>query len=182
MKKNERVKKFGEVMTPPKVVSQMLDILDEDSFENPDVVFFEPTCGDGAFVVQILERRMEAFYKQGRSIKESITLAVSNLWAIDVQLDNIDKCRKRAMDTVEKFLEKCLEGKKDGLVNERIFLQIIWHTIIYQIHQNEMITALCKTEDEARKKSKQTIVSRKWFDDGRWKPLEFSKGYLDKYL
>ena len=57
--KEEKVRKFGEVFTPDWVVRDMCDMLEKENpgcFE-PERTFLEPTCGDGAFVVEILRRK-----------------------------------------------------------------------------------------------------------------------------
>lgn len=170
----ELKRKYGVVMTPPGVVSEMLDMLNEDNFGNPEIIFFEPTCGDGAFVVQILERQLNAFFKKTKNIKQSITLSIDNFWAIDILMDNISIARARAYNTIIKFLkEKCIDPESMS-----IFLGIINCAIVYHIHENEMITALCKDEEEAFKKSRKTKASTEWFDNGLWRPINFNDTYL----
>ena len=54
----ERIKKYGEVFTPKKVINDMLDLIgDSDSpiWSDENVVFFEPTCGNGNICSAIVE-------------------------------------------------------------------------------------------------------------------------------
>jgi hypothetical protein len=59
--KDERIRKYGEVFTPPDIVAHMCDMLEDESpgAFAPDKTFLEPTCGDGAFVVEILRRKFD---------------------------------------------------------------------------------------------------------------------------
>lgn len=45
-----------EVFTPPDVVNQMLDLLPEKLFENPNTTFLDPTCKTGVFLREIAKR------------------------------------------------------------------------------------------------------------------------------
>ena len=52
-----RIRNLGEVFTPEKYVYQMLDMLDKSVWSSDNVIFFEPTCGHGNFVVAIVQKR-----------------------------------------------------------------------------------------------------------------------------
>ena len=57
-KKEERIRKFGEVFTPDKTVEDMLN-LNNDEFIRFDARILEPACGDGNFLVEILKRKIQ---------------------------------------------------------------------------------------------------------------------------
>jgi hypothetical protein len=52
-------KKFGEVMTPTDLVSDMLKTLPEDVWSNPDLKWFDPANGSGQFPVIVIYKLME---------------------------------------------------------------------------------------------------------------------------
>lgn len=45
-----------EVFTPPKLVNQVLDILPQELFSNPDIKFLDPCCKTGVFLREIAKR------------------------------------------------------------------------------------------------------------------------------
>lgn len=45
-----------EVFTPPEVVNQMLDMLPQELFRNPDSTFLDPACKTGVFLREIAKR------------------------------------------------------------------------------------------------------------------------------
>ena len=102
----DRVKDFGEVLTPPNIVSDMLDLISKEYGEKLgqaegtlpiDKTFLEPSCGTGNFLVQILDRKL----KLARTEKEIFT-AVSTIYGIDIQDDNVLESRLRLLEIVEE--------------------------------------------------------------------------------
>jgi hypothetical protein len=86
MRKEPR--KFGEVFTPRETADEMLDSL------NPAVwtlghVFVETGCGDGAFVLPIVQR----LYRQ----HGHLAYALNAIFGFDIQQKNIIVCRRRLL-------------------------------------------------------------------------------------
>lgn len=101
-----RVEYHGEVLTPPNIVSDMLDLVSKefsceigkDTGTLPlDKTFLEPSCGTGNFLVQILNRKLNV----ARTEKEIFT-AVSTIYGIDIQDDNVLESRLRLLEIVEE--------------------------------------------------------------------------------
>lgn len=180
IRSRDRVSELGEVFTPTKVVNQMLDILDKDKspsvFGGEKYRFFEPTCGNGQFVVQIIRRNMEAYIRNGMDPMGAAALTIDSLWAIDVSQKNIDECRGRAMQEFTNVLYD------HGRIMSRKEFFVMEAAVNHHIHVNEMLTALASTEDEAREVSKKTRVSREWYALGKWKPLDFNKTFFSQYI
>jgi len=59
-----RIRNLGEVFTPRKCIEGMFDLLEESVWSDENIIFFEPTCGHGNFVVAVAERRFNAFFKK----------------------------------------------------------------------------------------------------------------------
>lgn len=97
LEKSERVKKYGEVFTPAWVVNMMCDELPPKAWD-PGVTFLEPTCGDGAFVVEILRRKFARC--QNRS---DYTEALRSVYAMEIQADNVAKCIANAEAVCREF-------------------------------------------------------------------------------
>lgn len=62
VKTKERVRQHGEVFTAEREVMAMMDLVKEDA-SNIDSTFFEPACGDGNFLAEILSRKMRSVFK-----------------------------------------------------------------------------------------------------------------------
>lgn len=61
-----------EVFTPPEVVNQMLDMLPQELFENPDTTFFDPACKTGVFLREIAKRLIIGLEPQFPDLQERI--------------------------------------------------------------------------------------------------------------
>ena len=83
----DRIKQFGEVFTPLSLVDEILDKLPPEVFEDPEKTFLDPSCGDGNFLVKVLERKLANGIKPDR--------ALMTIYGVEIQQDNVDKCRDR---------------------------------------------------------------------------------------
>ena len=61
-----------EVFTPPEVVNQMLDMLPQELFRNPDTTFLDPACKTGVFLREIAKRLIEGLEPQIPDLQERI--------------------------------------------------------------------------------------------------------------
>lgn len=93
IKSRERVVQHGEVFTAEREVKAMLDLVKKET-EKIGSTFLEPACGCGAFVKEILERKMDAVVKKGKkNFEKNSVQAVSSIYGIDIMQDNVDYCR-----------------------------------------------------------------------------------------
>lgn len=114
----DRVKKNGEVFTPDEIVNDMLDLLDNsmadklgvsdsnsiDDFTYIDDVRLEPTCGDGAILVRILDRKLSRVQKiknTGGNWKEALLRSVASIYGVDITADNVVMSKRRMLDVIE---------------------------------------------------------------------------------
>lgn len=61
-----------EVFTPPEVVNQMLDLLPQELFSNPDTTFLDPACKTGVFLREIAKRLIKGLEPQIPDLQERI--------------------------------------------------------------------------------------------------------------
>lgn len=61
-----------EVFTPPDVVNQMLDMLPQELFRNPDITFLDPACKTGVFLREIAKRLLIGLEPQIPDLQERI--------------------------------------------------------------------------------------------------------------
>ncbi len=97
----QRVADHGEVYTAKREVNAMLDLVKEET-ERIDSRFLEPACGNGNFLVEILNRKMEAVYRQHAHNRYEYDLAsavaVSSMYGVELLPDNVETCQNRLMD------------------------------------------------------------------------------------
>lgn len=61
-----------EVFTSPNVVNQMLDMLPQELFENPDTTFLDPACKTGVFLREIAKRLLKGLENQIPDLQERV--------------------------------------------------------------------------------------------------------------
>ena len=98
--KKERIQKYGEVFTPDHVVRDMCDMLEKENqgCYEPERTFLEPTCGDGAFVVEVLRRKFARC-----KCRTDYTVSLISLYAMEIQADNVQKTIDRVTALCRKY-------------------------------------------------------------------------------
>ncbi len=61
-----------EVFTPPEMVNQMLDMLPQELFRNPDTTFLDPACKTGVFLREIAKRLIVGLEPQFPDLQERL--------------------------------------------------------------------------------------------------------------
>ena len=61
-----------EVFTPHEIVNQMLDMLPQELFKNPDTTFLDPACKTGVFLREIAKRLIKGLEPQFPDLQERI--------------------------------------------------------------------------------------------------------------
>ena len=107
IKSKRRVKDFGEVFTPESIVQQMCDLCEPD-ISAIDKKVFEPTCGNGNFLVEILRRKLRRINQvDNPRFALEVIWSLSNIYGVDIPPDNVQEARQRlegvALDFVTKY-------------------------------------------------------------------------------
>ncbi|MDB5478876.1 MAG: hypothetical protein JWM96_1371 [Alphaproteobacteria bacterium] len=94
IKSRQRVKSHGEVFTPRRMVNQMLDLVRAELETGPqfvDKTFFEPSAGDGNFLIAILQRKLHAIEKryQPEFWPTESLFALASIYGIELLEDNL---------------------------------------------------------------------------------------------
>lgn len=111
IKSKLRVQKHGEVFTPKRIVNKMLDIPGlKDACENLTSTFLEPAAGEGAFLVVILERKLnvvsEKYNKDLTQYENYSLLALTTVYGIELLEDNAQTC---AINMFQLYYDKYKE-------------------------------------------------------------------------
>lgn len=83
----------GDVFTSSEVVSYMLDIVEYTSDKDlRSISILEPSCGEGEFVIEIIQRLASSSKKFGFDFESAF---LNNVFAYDIDETKISKCRNR---------------------------------------------------------------------------------------
>lgn len=107
IKSKKRVADHGEVFTPPWLVEAMLDLTGES--DRIDARFLEPACGNGNFLIRILQRKLAIVELKHGSTQHDrqifSLIAVMSIYGIELLKDNVTECRKRMLEIFTNFLK-----------------------------------------------------------------------------
>lgn len=159
VKSSDRVKNHGEVLTARREVEAMLDLVKNES-ERIDSRFLEPACGDGNFLVAILERKLRVVTERYRTKKADFEVqllsALASIYGIDLLEDNVELAIERMFDmscacyknalrvhpdeefkNIMKFVlrKNILQGDSLNGIDKIVFTQ--WTLIGYQFKREE---------------------------------------------
>ncbi len=107
VKSKERVAAHGEVFTNPREVNAILDLVKPET-ERIDSRFLEPACGEGAFLAEILRRKLAVALRESRiprrksislpDYEKKAVIAACSIYGVDILQDNVEICRQRMFD------------------------------------------------------------------------------------
>ncbi|MDV6239656.1 N-6 DNA methylase [Trueperella bernardiae] len=107
VKSKQRVSDHGEVFTPAHIVEAMLDLVKDES-ERIDSRFLEPACGEGAFLRQVLLRKLatvqDRYGKNEFERRHYALLALMCIYGIELLEDNAQLCRNILADIFTQFI------------------------------------------------------------------------------
>ena len=114
----DRIIKLGEVKTPEPIVKNILDLLGELNYKSR---YFEPGCRDGNFLLEILSRKIDEIFemketkeyvknKYFENIEIKIFLAISSIYGVDIDAQNINDCRLRLENFIKNEYKKRLKS------------------------------------------------------------------------
>jgi len=85
----ERVKKTAEVFTPLDLCKQMIRKVPEETLKDPNATYLDHSCGDGNFLVSLLEVLTEEYGHERNHVLNN------QLFGVDLMPDNIATVRDR---------------------------------------------------------------------------------------
>lgn len=152
IKSKQRIKDHGEVFTPDFIVEDMLDLVKQET-ERIESRFLEPACGDGNFLIKVIERKMEVVkkrYKKSQFDYERMMLAaISSIYGVELLDDNVEIAR-------ERLYRYCLEAYSNqykGKINQDV-LDSIKYVLSKNILQGDALTL--------RNKNNKPITFAEW--------------------
>ena len=91
MRSEKRKKELGEVFTPASLVNEMLDKIPQEELLDPKKTVLDNSCGNGNFLVAVLERRL----KSGMDFHD----AIKTIYGVDISVRNVQETRERLAGT-----------------------------------------------------------------------------------
>ena len=150
----KRVTDHGEVYTHDREVIAMLDLVQQET-QRIDSRFLEPACGNGNFLIEILDRKLKVVadrYKRSQSEYERYSfLAVSSLYGIDILQDNIETCRNRLFQRLDEQYSNLFQKK-----NKETFRAVIRFVLKKNVVRGDALTL------QTIEKQPQPIVFTEW--------------------
>lgn len=123
IKSKKRVKDFGEVFTPKHIVQDMCSLIPPEMY-SIEKTFLEPACGNGNFLLEILERKLKNCHNE-----IEVKIAVESIYGIDIQEDNVLEARQRLNILIQQFYPKvdCMEIlRKNIVVGDFLRTETVW--------------------------------------------------------
>ncbi|MFN8142780.1 MAG: SAM-dependent DNA methyltransferase [Bacteroidia bacterium] len=123
VKSKQRVADHGEVFTNEREVNAMLDLVKQET-ERIDSRFLEPACGNGNFLAEVLNRKLNVvdsrYSKSQVEWEKYAVIAVSSIYGVDILEDNAMECRERLFEIFDKrysllFKDKCKEECRSSI-------------------------------------------------------------------
>lgn len=94
VKSRDRVRSHGEVFTPKRSVTDMLNQIGiKEATQSITATFLEPAAGEGAFLTEVLRRKLVVVKKMSHSMAEyeqNALLALASLYGIELLVDNTE--------------------------------------------------------------------------------------------
>ena len=119
IKSKQRKIDFGEVNTNSDIVSKMVDLVNIE-FEKLDSKFLEPACGDGNFLCEVLNRKMESVklkhFNQQIDYEKFSIQACSSIYGIELLDDNVLNARLRLNEIFNNHYSKNFIELNDNII------------------------------------------------------------------
>ena len=113
LKSKYRVTNFGEVNTSIKEVNSILDLVGDES-ERLDSRFLEPACGDGNFLIEVLNRKLSILVKKYKKnqyeFEKNCIVVIGSIYGVDILEDNAQSARDRLYDRFFSVYTKCFKS------------------------------------------------------------------------
>lgn len=133
VKSKKRVTDHGEVYTNEREVKAMLDLV-KDETERIESRFLEPACGNGNFLAEVLNRKLDVvdarYAKSQLEWERYAVLAVSSIYGVDILEDNAEECRVRLFQIFDdRYTSRFKSASKDDCRRSVRFIfnrNILW--------------------------------------------------------
>lgn len=115
IKTRARVRSLAEVYTHEREVQAMLDMVSDmfpsaEAPGNHDRTFFEPACGSGNFLEEILHRKLSTVttrrYGRGEKYEHRVLRCLASIYGVDIDYENVMESRDRLRAAIASHLDR----------------------------------------------------------------------------
>ncbi len=145
IKDKNRVSNFGEVLTSKKEVLDMLNLVKTET-TRLDSRFLEPACGDGNFLTEVLNFKLnflEKNYSKNQYEFEKFSIQIfSSIYGIDILEDNIILARERLFNQYFSLYS----NKFKSNINQKLLNCIKYILNVNLVHADALTLKTTKNE------------------------------------
>ncbi|RZP22775.1 MAG: hypothetical protein EVA26_02770 [Burkholderiaceae bacterium] len=114
IKSKHRVTEFGEVNTSFQTVENIIDLVGNEAMRY-DSKFLDPACGDGNFLLALLDRKLASFKgkpcKNTTLCEEKLMITLGSIYGVDKLKDNIVEARIRILKRFSEAYAKLFDSE-----------------------------------------------------------------------
>ena len=145
IKDKTRVSNFGEVLTSKREVLDMLNLVNTET-SRLDSRFLEPACGDGNFLTEVLNFKLDILeknYSKNQYEFEKFSIQIfTSIYGIDILEDNIISARERLFNQYFDLYSK--KFKSD--INQKLLNCIKYILEVNLVHADALTLKTTKND------------------------------------
>jgi len=145
IKDKSRVSNFGEVLTSKREVLDMLNLVNTET-SRLDSRFLEPACGDGNFLTEVLNFKLDILeknYSKNQYEFEKFSIQIfTSIYGIDILEDNIISARERLFNQYFDLYSK--KFKSD--INQKLLNCIKYILEVNLVHADALTLKTTKND------------------------------------
>lgn len=145
IKEKSRVSNFGEVLTSKREVLDMLNLVNTETLRL-DSRFLEPACGDGNFLTEVLNFKLDILeknYSKNQYEFEKFSIQIfTSIYGIDILEDNIISARERLFNQYFDLYSK--KFKSD--INQKLLNCIKYILEVNLVHADALTLKTTKND------------------------------------
>lgn len=97
------IKNLGQTFTPSWIVNFMLDKINYNDTDILNKTILEPSCGNGAFLTEIVKRFIEIAIKNGKNKTEIKNLLEQNIFGVEIDKILYNQCLQNLDHITQKY-------------------------------------------------------------------------------
>ncbi|KRL96266.1 hypothetical protein [Limosilactobacillus equigenerosi] len=124
IKSADRVKDHGEVFTPKWIVEKMLNQPEIDAkVKSLTATFLEPSAGEGAFLTELLDRKLQyaaTVSSNGKEFNINALRVLSTLYGIEFMEDNVEVLVMNMILTFSSVYGRLISDEFDAIPEQKV--------------------------------------------------------------
>ena len=146
IKEKSRVSNFGEVLTSKREVLDMLNLVNTETLRL-DSRFLEPACGDGNFLTEVLNFKLDILeknYSKNQYEFEKFSIQIfTSIYGIDILEDNIISARERLFNQYFDLYNKKFKSN----INQKLLDCIKYILKLNLVHADALSLKMVKSDN-----------------------------------